>query len=151
MKKSIIFLLEILIIGVICFLISTFCFQICFVKGDSMIPTYNDGQILIARKFNLDIKNGDIITLEKNGNTIIKRVVGIPNDRVIIKSGYLYINDSKFDDKYIEDAGNAIEEIILQSDEYFVLGDNRNNSIDSRFDEISIIKKEEIKGIILGN
>ena len=114
-----------------------------------MIPTYKDGQVLIARKFSLDIKNRDIITIKKNGNIIIKRVIGIPNDRVIIKDGYVYVNDNEFDDIYIENPGNAKEEILLGDDEYFVLGDNRNYSIDSRFNEIGIIKKEEIKGIIL--
>ena len=149
MKKQYLFLLEILIIGIVCFLISNFLFQICFVQGDSMLSTYTNGQILIARKYGLDIKNGDIITIEKNRNIIIKRVIGVPNDRVIIKEGYVYVNDNKFDDIYIEDAGNAKEEILLKENEYFVLGDNRNYSIDSRFDEIGIIKKEEIKGIIL--
>ena len=114
-----------------------------------MLPTYKDGQILLAKKYNIEIKANDVIVINKNNKIIIKRAIGLPNDIVQIKNGNIYINNKKFDDIYIEKPGSAVEEIRLKNDEYFVLGDNRQHSIDSRFDEIGIINTKEILGIIL--
>ncbi|MBR2704766.1 MAG: signal peptidase I [Clostridia bacterium] len=149
MNKKIRFIIEILIIGIIVFFINTFLFQLCFVRGESMVPTLKNGQVLIAKKFDLQIKRNDIVVVKKDGKVIIKRAVGIPNDRINILDGYLYVNGEKFDDRYIQDSGNIKDEITLKSNEYFILGDNRNASIDSRFDEIGIITKKNIIGKII--
>lgn len=144
-KKNII---EILIIGTIIFLINTFIIQICFVKGNSMYPTLKNGQILFMRKFNIKPQSGDIAVIKHDGKIIIKRVIAISNDKIVIKDGYVYLNDKKIDDNYTYEPGIANDEIILGKDEFFVLGDNRQESIDSRFEEIGIIKSKEIIGII---
>jgi len=149
MKKQYYFLINIAIIGFIVFFINAFFFQVCFVNGDSMNPTYKNGQILIANKFDKDIKRNDIIVININKKTIIKRVVGIPNDKVQCIDGYLYVNGIKFDDKFMDNPGAISSEIVLGEDEYFVLGDNRNYSIDSRFEEIGIISKRNIKAKII--
>ena len=151
MNNKIKILIQISLIGIIVFIISTFFFQICFVKGSSMMPTLKDGQILIAKKFNLHIKNNDIVVIKKDNKIMIKRVIGIPNDKISIIDGYVYVNGIKNDDRYIQNPGNLIQEIILNDKEYFVLGDNRNASIDSRFEEIGIIFKNEIIAIIVLN
>ena len=143
------FLFKVLIIGVIVFIINNYFFQICFVQGISMEPTLKDGQILISRKFHLNIKNNDIILMKFKNDIIIKRVVGIPGDKLKIQDNYLYVNDNKNDDFYIDNFGVLEDEVILGKDEYFVLGDNRKNSIDSRFEEIGIVPKDKIEGIIL--
>ncbi len=148
MNKKIKFIIEISIIGMIVFFINTFLFQLCFVRGESMTPTLKDKQVLIAKKFNLQIKKNDIVVVKTGGKVIIKRVVGTPNDRINIIDGYLYVNGEKFDDKYIQDYGDMNGEITLKSNEYFILGDNRNASIDSRFNEIGIITKKNIIGKI---
>ena len=137
-------LIQIFLIGIIVFIINTFFFQVCFVSGPSMLPTLKDGQILLAKKFDLHITNNDIVVIKKNNKIIIKRVIGIPNDRISIIDGYIYVNEIKFDDRQIDNQGNITKEIVLNEDEYFVLGDNRNASIDSRFEEIGIIMKKEI-------
>jgi len=147
-NKKIKFIIEISIIGMIVFFINTFLFQLCFVRGESMTPTLKDKQVLIAKKFNLQIKKNDIVVVKTGGKVIIKRVVGTPNDRINIIDGYLYVNGEKFDDKYIQDYGDMNGEITLKSNEYFILGDNRNASIDSRFNEIGIITKKNIIGKI---
>lgn len=149
MKNSIKTIIEIIIIGIIVFFISYFFFQICFVKGNSMIPTLKDGQAVITQKFNLHIVNNDIIVIKKNGKVIIKRVIGIPKDKISIIDGYVYVNGYKNDERFINNPGSVTYEIQLNDDEYFVLGDNRDESIDSRFDEIGIIMKKDIIGKII--
>lgn len=80
----------------------------------------------------------------------VKRVVGLPGETIQIKEGHIYINgnilENDINDTYIVTAGMAINEIHLGEDEYFCLGDNRNNSEDSRFSSIGMIKKEHIVG-----
>ena len=141
-------LLTIIIIALITLVVSIFFYQICIIHGDSMIPTLKDKQIAIIKKFDLNLKYNDIIVAKKNGKIIIKRLVGLPKDSVEIKD-YLYINGEKFDDYYTPRGEIKNKKIILSNDEYFVLGDNREHSIDSRFSEIGIIKKEEIIGKII--
>lgn len=91
---------------------------------------------------------------EKNGDKVeyIKRIIGLPGDRIIIKDGTVYVNDKKISEKYIDakivNAGLASEEIKLDYDEYFVMGDNVNNSEDSRFSTVGNVKLDEIEGRI---
>ena len=89
----------------------------------------------------------------KNGNQkqqYIKRIIGLPGEKVKIKKGHVYINGKQlkeikvFDE--IEDGGMARDTISLGKDEYFLLGDNRNNSKDSRNVELGIVKKKQIRG-----
>ena len=101
-----------------------------------------------------DPKRGDIIVFLPNGNEkshyYVKRVIGVPGDTVLIQNGAVYINGEVYKEEIeaaaIEEAGLASEEITLDSDEYFVLGDNRNNSEDSRYANIGNIKKDYIIG-----
>ncbi len=89
-----------------------------------------------------------------NGNEkahyYVKRVIGVPGDTVQIKDGAVYVNGELFEEKVetaaILDAELASEKIVLEEDEYFVLGDNRNNSEDSRYANIGNVKKEYMIG-----
>lgn len=125
--------------------------------GDSMEPAlYNGQEILVNRiVYRLSTpKRGDVIVFLPNGNQnshfYVKRVVGLPGETVQIKDGSVYIDgvfleESEEFDKMI-DAGIAENELNLAVDEFFVLGDNRNSSEDSRSGNISAIKRENIIG-----
>ena len=127
------------------------------VVGQAMAGDLNNGDRIYINKLVYAIskpKAGDVIVFLPNGNEnshyYIRRVVGVPGDRVQIKDGALYINGSLYDEANkvasMEEAGIAETEILLGEDEYFVLGDNRNNSEDSRYANIGNIKKEYIVG-----
>ena len=126
-------------------------------SGDSMRPAVQDGDIVLVNRMIYDAskpKRGDIIVFKPNGNenahSYIKRIVGLPGETVQIKDREIYINGEKLEEEYettaIEDAGTASEEITLDGDEYFVLGDNRRNSEDSRMADIGNVKRSEIEG-----
>lgn len=127
------------------------------VIGDSMESTlYNGQEILVNRViYRLSTpKRGDVIVFLPNGNQnshfYVKRVVGLPGETVQIRDGSVYIDgvfleESEEFDKMI-DAGIAENELNLAVDEFFVLGDNRNSSEDSRSGNIGGIKKDNIIG-----
>lgn len=142
-------LYKLLILGIICFIISNFFITICVIHGESMYPTYKDKQIVLEKKFLNSYKRGDVVVIKKNNLKIIKRIVAEPYDTIMIKDNYVYVNNQKIDDLLTVNSGLAETEIALKENEYFVLGDNREKSIDSRNKNIGIIHKNEIKGKII--
>jgi signal peptidase I len=118
-------------------------FNIVFVDGNSMQPTYKDKQILVASK-NKHIKNNDIVVFEKDGEIRIKRVIAIPSDTIKLIGNEIYKNDVRLQPYTYE--GDDLT-IILGDDEYFVIGDNYQNSIDSRVH--GAIKRKQIIGVVV--
>ena len=125
------------------------------VIGVSMENTLYSGQQVLVNRLSYLLfgpKEGDIIVFTPNGNRnthfYVKRVVAVPGDVVCIKDGKLYVNNTIADYGYdkIMDAGIAESEITLDSDEYFVMGDNCNNSEDSRSGNIGPVSRDMIEG-----
>lgn len=156
-KEVFSWMIEILLAIVLAFTFVYFIGLRTSVVGQSMSPTLVSGDEILVNRFVYkvtDPKRGDIIVFLPNGNEkshyYVKRVIGVPGDTVLIQNGAVYINGEVYKEEIetaaIEEAGLASEEITLDSDEYFVLGDNRNNSEDSRYANIGNIKKDYIIG-----
>ncbi len=150
LKKLSAFFLD--IIEVIVFAIAIFLFVYLLVlqphkiKGDSMQPNYPDGEFLLADKVTYRLrepKRGDVIVFQapvSPDEEYIKRIIGLPGEKVSVNGGRVFINGERLNEQYlsrtlITSPGNFAkegEEILVPKDYYFVLGDNRNASSDSR-------------------
>lgn len=137
-----------IVIVVVVVLIRTFIITPVRVDGDSMKNTLKNGDILLLYKLS-NIDRFDIIVLdeEKDNEKIIKRVIGLPGETVAIKKGKIYINDKVIDDEYAYGETSDFDKVTLADDQYFILGDNRLISKDSRY--FGPIKDNEIKGEIV--
>lgn len=137
-----------IVIVLVVVLIRTFIITPVRVDGESMKNTLKNGDILLLYKLG-SINRLDIIVLdeEKDNEKIIKRVIGLPGETVAIKKGKIYINDKVIDDEYAYGETSDYDKVTLEDDEYFILGDNRLISKDSRY--FGPIKENEIKGKIV--
>ena len=131
-----------------------FIFDISLVNGSSMDDTLKNGDIVIARKIWLDhFERGDIVTIQRSGSSgrIVKRIVGLPGETVDIdENGFLFVDGERLSDVYqveVDDASYPYMHLVLDQEEYFVIGDNRANSNDSRY--FGAIGIDEIKNIVL--
>ncbi|MCF0127722.1 MAG: signal peptidase I [Pseudobutyrivibrio sp.] len=146
---------------VVCFivvvLLTQFVGQRIVVSGSSMETTLSDGDNLIVDKISYRFNKPerfDIVVFPyqyEDDTYYIKRIIALPGETVYIDAdGKIYINGTVLEENYgaevIANQGLAAETIILGNDEYFVLGDNRNNSTDSRFEAVGNIKGKDIEG-----
>ncbi len=150
------------IIGAIAlaWIIVHFCFQAVTVHGESMKPSYEDGDIVLVNKIDYrfhDPKRLDPVVLElENGSDThytLKKVIGCPGEKIQILDGEVYINGRKTDCGFKEkilSAGLVSYETELGEDEYFIMGENCNNSEDSRVANIGNIKREQFVGKVIG-
>ena len=143
------------LVACITFLIIHFVGQHTVVNGVSMQPTLSDGDNLIVDKLSYRFHDPDrfdiIVFPQEDGRYFIKRIIGLPGESVRIdEDGFIYINGEKLQESYgkevMRDPGLAKDGIQLGADEYFVLGDNRNDSMDSRMAEVGPIVGERIIG-----
>lgn len=140
----------------IALIINTFFAGLVRVNGNSMNPTFKDGQMLIMQrafvKYNQgDIVVADIIRFDNNKKeTIIKRIIATEGQTVEIKDGQVIVDGEILEEDYIKEEmlkGQDFEQITVPAGEVYVLGDNRNNSLDSRIQ--GTIKVEKLKGKII--
>ncbi|MBQ8184879.1 MAG: signal peptidase I [Lachnospiraceae bacterium] len=144
------------VVLVVTFLIITFVGQRTYVSGDSMRNTLEDGDNLIVDKISYRFsqpKRFDIIVFpfeHAESTYYIKRIIGLPGETVQITDGKIYINGEVLEESYgrevMKNSGLAENPIELGEDEYFVLGDNRNDSSDSRDPSVGVIHKDRIIG-----
>lgn len=157
-KELLSFGLYILIVLLVSLFLIKFVAQRTNVQGTSMYPTLSDKDNLLVEKVSYRFGNPkrfDIIVfhpaLESKGVYYVKRIIGMPGERIRIdENGAIYINGEVLSESFgyevIRNPGIAHEEITLGKDEYFVLGDNRNNSTDSRSATVGNVKRSSILG-----
>lgn len=150
-----------IILFVVCvFIIPRYIVQRTIVDGPSMENTLEDKDQLIVDKLSYqfsDPKRFDVIIFYPFGRDVseyyVKRVIGLPGETIQIVGSDIYINGEVLEETYgkdlITDPGMANEEITLGSDDYFVLGDNREVSSDSRFEDVGILKRDLISGKVM--
>lgn len=126
------------------------------VTGSSMEPRLSNGQEVLINRIAYQFSapsRGDVVAFRPNGNEnahiSIKRVIGVPGDTIRIVSGKVFINGIEFEDDWAHetrDAGVASEQILLEADQYFVMGDNRQSSEDSRSANVGNVSRGMIEG-----
>lgn len=136
-----------LIIIIAVLLIKAYIFTPVIVNGPSMMDTLHDKDIMILDKIGMKlggIDRFDIVVIQTSQSKIIKRVIGLPGETVEYKDNKLYINDKEVADPYPSQVTSDIEKQIIPENTYYVLGDNRTDSVDSRI--LGPISKDKILG-----
>ena len=141
-------LIPYLIIILVVLILRTFIVTPIIVSGESMVPTLDGGELMLLKKYDTSYERFDIVVVNKNveGDNLIKRVIGLPGETIRYRNGNLYINDEIIEDTYAYGETGNFREITLGNDEYFLMGDNREISLDSR--SLGIIKNKEIEGTV---
>lgn len=113
-----------------------------YIEGPAMSPTLNSHDYVFIKKWGKQYTRGDIIVFlylnqseypAMNGSFLVKRIIGLPREKVAIQNGKVFINGSILEETYIKIQTPGTTSLVLNKDEYFVLGDNRSESLDSRF------------------
>ncbi|MDR1801372.1 MAG: signal peptidase I [Lachnospiraceae bacterium] len=148
---------KVLIVVFLAFILVWFYGQRISTVGDSMNPALENGEVVLVDRIVYNAippKRGDLIAFKPRGNEnahfYIRRIIGLPGETVEIKESEIYIDGEKLEEEYeatnINNVGIATSPIKLAEDEYFVLGDNRLNSDDSRSADVGNVKREYIFG-----
>lgn len=140
-------LLPYIIILIVVVLIRTFIITPAVVNGDSMKDTLLDNEVVLVNKLYVktnDIKRFDIVVINEGGEHIVKRIIGLPGEKVEYRNNVLYINDKEIKSELSFDYTEDFVYEQVEDNKYFVLGDNREVSKDSRI--IGTIDKDDIIG-----
>ncbi len=143
----------ILLAFIFAFLLRTFVFEITQVQGPSMLPTLSTGDRLITSKLAYtfgDPQRGDIVVLsapDAENQYYIKRIIGLPNERLTISNGQVYIDGIQLEEPYLTQLLTEGDiDVMIPGGYYFVMGDNREDSRDSRVDSIGLIHEDALSG-----
>lgn len=155
--KILITIVEIALVVFAAYAITHYGLETMKVSGEYMSPTLKDGDEILINKMSYyfhRIHRNDVVVVQESGSEhnyfTLERVIGLPGETVQIKDGEIYIDGEKLNEELdfpsIENGGLALEEITLEEDEYFMLGDNRNECEDSRNANIGNIARKDIVG-----
>ena len=140
-----------IVVGLMVLLIFIFVVGIQQVKGPSMEPTFVEGQLVLTNKLTYrfsKVKRNDIVVVSVNDKYMIKRVIGLPGEKIEYKDNKLYINGAIYEEKFIDTSKVITEDFstngMIPQGKYLVLGDNREDSQDSR--DYGFISKKNIVG-----
>ena len=139
-------LIPYIIIIIVVILIRTFIITPVRVDGDSMNPTLENTNLLLLEKFNKNYKRFDVIVFNHNNTKLVKRIIGLPGDSIEYKTDKLYINGKLVKENYDRKVMEDLKYDNIPEGKYFVLGDNRLNSLDSRF--FVLVDEKDIDGIV---
>lgn len=151
MLKSTVYTL--LAVAAIAVLVATLWLPVLQIYGDAMTPTLENGEIVFSVKTS-DLQQGDIIAFYFNNSILIKRVIALPGDRVSIdEDGRIFVNGDELDEPYVAERVLGDTDIEMPYEvpqgKYFVVGDNRTTSIDSRNTAVGCVAQEQIVGKII--
>lgn len=143
---------SLIVVAAVAVLIATLAFPVLQISGSSMEPTLNDEEIVVLLKTE-NIKSGELCCFSYQNKLLIKRVVGLPGDRIDIDEyGTVYVNGEKINEPYVIDKALGECDITfpcyVTDNHYFVLGDHRSTSIDSRSSVIGLVSEDYIVGKI---
>lgn len=132
-------------------IISYSFFTPCLQHGFSMVPYINDSNVVLVNRLYRKLfkpKRKDVIVFYVDGQESIRRIYGLPGETITINSGNFYIDDVQMQDFDLKNSlsSNISQNVKLAADEYYVLGDSLDNSMDSRSPDIGNIKRENIIG-----
>ena len=160
-KNSIIEWVKVFGLAIVLAFVITLFIKPTLVSGDSMLPTLHENDYLIINKIGYKIgepKNGDVIVfksdLEKNDGTtkdLVKRIIGVAGDKVVIKDGKVYLNDKLLDETYLSEGMDTTGDvdIVVPEGKLFVLVDNREVSLDSRYEQVGLVDVNDVEGKVL--
>ena len=144
---------KILVIALFLFLVFRYIFTFHVVVGDLMSPNVKNSDLTVIYKMEQKYRQGDVVLISKNGTSYILRIVGMPGDTIIFNDkGEVILNNEKYEEDYIFEKTYAENDtntypLKLNSNEYFLLGDNRTTSKDSR--DFGVVSIDEIKGKVI--
>lgn len=123
----------------------------CTVHGDSMMPTIKNGAVLLLNP-EKEVERFDIAVFDDGSEYVIKRIIGLPGDEVTVLDGHLFVNDELYNEPYVDmdystEFANESFKVVVPEDSYFVLGDNRDGSFDSR--EAGVVPDYAITGVAI--
>lgn len=150
-KNKVIYPLIIVLAVFSAYLVNTFLYSIVKVEGVSMFPTFKGGEYRFLNKRDRDFSFGKVIVFRHKDRLLVKRVIATEGQRVVIKDGYVFVNGEKKDFNVkvqLKQIKGVFEETEVPKGCLFVLGDNRDNSLDSRSKEIGFINVDDVIGVI---
>ncbi len=134
-----------LLILVLVILIRTFVITPVIIDGTSMDPTLKEEEIVLLNKLDKKYERNEIVVVDYQDERLIKRIIGLPNEKIKCENGIIYINDEPINDDF-SSVTNDFEEIEIKENYYFIMGDNRIVSLDSR--RIGAVEKDNIEGTV---